>query len=80
MPSGGWHRIDVAPASTSRFSISSLTMRSGIAVVDRQPHDRAELPLAHALLDRLQQVRRLVLLDLHVGIADDPEGVASTIS
>ena len=44
-------------------------------VLDRQAHHRAKAALAHALLDRAQQVGGLLLLDLHIGVARDPEDV-----
>src|SRR5262245_9027503 len=43
---------------------------------DLQPHAEAEAAVAHLLLDRLEQVARLVLFDLDVGVARDAEGLA----
>ena len=40
-----------------------------------QPDDRTEVPLAHDLDDRAQQVARLVLPDFEIRVARDPEGV-----
>src|SRR5262245_46970373 len=40
---------------------------------DLQPHAEAEAAVAHLLLDRLEQVARLVLFYLDVGVASDAE-------
>ena len=43
--------------------------------LDLEPHGRAEASTAELLLDREEQVVGLVLLDLEVGVARDPEEV-----
>lgn len=44
-------------------------------VVDLHMHHRAEFAFANALLHGLEQVVRFDLLDLHIGIANDAEGI-----
>ena len=45
-------------------------------LLDLEPHGRAEPSAQQLLLERLEQVLRVVLLDLEVLVAGDPEGVA----
>ena len=44
-------------------------------MVHLEPHDRPEVALPDDLLERLHQIGGLVLLDLEVGVAGNPEGV-----
>ena len=44
-----------------------------MVLVDQQPHDRAEAPLADALFHGLHQIQVFEGLDFHFGVANDIE-------
>lgn len=50
------------------------TLRHG--AVDSQVYHLAEAALAYPLFDRRKEIVSLILLDLHIGVAGDPKGVA----
>ena len=73
-PSGPVDGVDVV-SSSSRFSISRSACGPACRGFRNERHRRPEARWRQALLDRFQQVVRLQLLDLQVGVADDAEGV-----
>jgi hypothetical protein len=61
-------------SSTSKFSMRMFSTRAASGV-DLQQRQRAVAQLLQAAVHRLEQVVGLVLLDDHVGVADDAEQV-----
>ena len=74
MPSGRCKAIDVLGGHLEVFGQQADQVLGHVGV-HLQADGRTKVALAQALLDRLQQVRGLVLLDFHVGIARDAESV-----
>ena len=62
-------------SSTSKFSIRMVKHAPRHVGFDLQQRQRAVAQLLQAAVDRLEQVVGLVLLDHHVGVADDAEQV-----
>ena len=59
----------------SSSEVEQLEHLRGDRLLDLEPHRRPEAPPQQLLLQRLQEVLGVVLLDLQVLVAGDPEGV-----
>jgi len=53
-----------------------FTQIGGHGFADHQTYDGAETAFAHRFLNRVQQVKRFQLLNFHVGVAGDMEGMS----